>query len=295
MAARWLKVLAAAPLMLASLTGGPAKALVPYVVLSSERNLEAAGLGIAQAASRLLKLGQAEEAASLAALTVQLIPTDARGWLLLAEAQLRSGEDAEASASLEQARNLDPRNAGILFAQGSLALKANQPARAIELIREGQRIDDKNAGSYFDLGNGYILLGESKAALSAFERASKLRSDFWEAINNQSLVLYEQRKDAEAIQRWRSVLTIRPTAAEPMLALAAALNAQDPGNGESLDLAKRALSGDPNYVLSSYQQEQLWGSRLRQATSVLLANTSLKGDVERAQANADAEPVEEPR
>ena len=235
------------------------------------------------------------EAASLAALTVQLIPTDARGWLLLAEAQLRSGEDAEASASLEQARNLDPRNAGILFAQGSLALKANQPARAIELIREGQRIDDKNAGSYFDLGNGYILLGESKAALSAFERASKLRSDFWEAINNQSLVLYEQRKDAEAIQRWRSVLTIRPTAAEPMLALAAALNAQDPGNGESLDLAKRALAGDPNYVLSSYQQEQLWGSRLRQATSVLLANASLKGDVERAQANADAEPVEEPR
>ena len=130
MAARWLKVLAAAPLMVASLTGGPAKALVPYVVVPSERKLEAAGLGIAQAASRLLKLGQAEEAASLAALTVQLIPTDARGWLLLAEAQLRSGEDAEASASLEQARNLDPRNAGILFAQGSLALKANnQPAR----------------------------------------------------------------------------------------------------------------------------------------------------------------------
>ncbi len=295
MAARWLKVLAAAPMMLASLTGGPAKALVPYVVLPSERNLDAGGLGIAQAASQLLKLGQAEEAASLAALTVQLIPTDARGWLLLAEAQLRSGEDTKASASLEQARNLDPRNAGILFAQGSLALKANEPAHAIELIREGQRIDDKNAGSYFDLGNGYILLGESKAALSAFERASKLRSDFWEAINNQSLVLYEQRKDAEAIQRWRSVLTIRPTAAEPMLALAAALNAQDPGNGESLDLAKRALAGDPNYVLSSYQQEQLWGSRLRQATSVLLANTNLKGDVERALANADAEPVEEPR
>ena len=106
-------------------------------------------------------------------------------------------------------------------------------------------------------------------------------------------MLYEQRKDAEAIQRWRSVLTIRPTAAEPMLALAAALNAQDPGNGESLDLAKRALAGDPNYVLSSYQQEQLWGSRLRQATSVLLANASLKGDVERAQANADAEPPTE--
>ena len=28
---------------------------------------------------------------------------------------------------------------------------------------------------------------------------------------------------------------------------------------------RSALAGDPNYVLSSYQQEQLWGSRLRQA------------------------------
>lgn len=51
-----LKVLAAAPL-----------------ILPSERNLEAAGLSIDQAVSRLLKVGQAEKAASLAVLTVLII------------------------------------------------------------------------------------------------------------------------------------------------------------------------------------------------------------------------------
>ena len=47
MAARWLKVLAAAPLMLSVLSATPARALVPYVVVPSEQNLEGAGLGIA--------------------------------------------------------------------------------------------------------------------------------------------------------------------------------------------------------------------------------------------------------
>ena len=286
MAARWLKVLAAAPLMLSALTAvQPAKALVPYVAVPAERNLEGAGLGIAQAAARLLRIGQAEDAARLAALTVQLIPDDPRGWVLLAEAQLRSNQDKQAALSLAKARELDPKNAGILFAQGSLALKDSRPSEAADLIREGLKLDGKNAGAYFDLGNAYILMGKSGDALGAFERASKLRSDFWEAINNQALVLYEQNKDADAIKRWRRVLEIKP-AAEPNLALAAALNSKTPGNTESLELAAKALAEDPNYVLDSWQKEQLWGPRLRSAAARLLAEPALKADVERAQANA---------
>ncbi len=290
MAARWLKSLAAVPVMLsAAFWVPPAKALVPYVVLPSNTNLEAAGLGIAQAAARLLRLGQAEEAASLASLTVQLIPSDPRGWVLLAEAQLRSGEDKEAAVSLAKARDLDPRNAAILFAQGSLALKGNRPGDAVELLEAGQKLDKGNAGSYFDLGNAHILLGQQGKALKAFEQASSLRNDFWEAINNQALVIYEQGNDGEAIKRWKRVLSIKPNAAEPMLALAAALNQQKPGNSESLELAHQALASEPNYVLDSYQKEQLWGARLRSATSRLLEASALKADVERAQANADSE------
>ena len=285
MAARWLKVLAAAPLMLSVLAAAPAKALVPYVVMPSERSLEGAGLGIAQAAARLLRIGQADDAARLAALTVQLIPNDPRGWVLLAEAQLRSNQDKEAAISLARARELDPKNAGILFAQGSLALKDSRPSEAVELIRQGLKLDGKNPGAYFDLGNAYILQGKAGDALGAFERASALRGDFWEAINNQALVLYEQQKDGEAIKRWRRVLGIK-AAAEPSLAIAAAVNVLKPGNTESLELAAKALAAEPNYVLDSWQKEQLWGPRLRSAAAKLLQEPALRADVERAQANA---------
>ena len=267
-------------------TAAPARALVPYVVVPSPDNLEGAGLGIAQAAARLLRLGQAEDAARLAALVVQLIPDDPRGWVLLAEADLRSGQEKEAAAALEKAHSLDPRNPGILFAQGSLALKANNPTQAVDLIQQGLKLDGRNAGAYFDLGNAHILMGRSGEALAAFEKAAGLRKNFWEAINNQALVLFEQRKDEAAIARWRQVLKISPTASEPMLALAAALNTRQPGNSESLELAHQALAAEPNYVLDSYQKEQLWGSRLRAATANLLTQPALKPDVERAQANA---------
>ncbi|NBW61780.1 MAG: hypothetical protein EBR33_00790 [Synechococcaceae bacterium WB4_1_0192] len=301
MAARWLRSLAAAPLMLGGLLAvslvpvPPARALVPYVMVPGPDNLEGAGLGIAQVAARLLRLGQADDAARLAALVVQLIPDDPRGWLLLAEAQLRSNQPKQAGVALERARALDPRNPVILFAQGALALRQNNPSQASQLIREGLKLDNRNPGAYFDLGNALILMGQNGDALAAFEKASGLRGDFWEAINNQALVLFEQGKDGEALQRWRRVLKISPTAAEPMLALAAALNAKTPGNSESIELAHQALASDPNYVLEAYQKEQLWGNRLRAATSSLLGQAALKADVERAQANAggnsdDGEP-----
>ena len=288
MAPRWLRSLVALPLVVGvGLGPAPAaQAQVPYVVLPAPQDLEAAGLGIAQAAARLLRIGQAEEAARLAALTVQLVPNDPRGWILLAEAQLRSKQPKLAAMALGQAKRLDPKNPGIWFAEGSLALHDNQPQRAIQLLEQGLKLDGKNPGAYFDLGNAQIMLAKLRPALAAFEKAASLRPNFWEAINNQALVLFELGKPAEAISRWRQVLRIKADAAEPSLALAAALNGLKPGNQEAIELANRALAAEPNYVLESYQKDQLWGPRLRAATHRLVHRNELKASLERAQANA---------
>lgn len=292
---RTLPILAAAclGLNLAPATTPAARALVPYTYLPKSQELEGAGLGIAQAASRLLRLGQAEDAARLASLTVQLLPNDPRSWVLLAEAQLRSNQTKAASASLARAKQLDPRNPGIWFAEGSLALRNSQPQEAIILLRQGLRLDGKNAGAYFDLGNAQILLSRFSEALASFEKAAQLRKDFWESINNQALVLFELGRRPEAIDRWRRVLKIKPTAAEPQLALAAALYQANPGNLESISLADAALSSEPNYVLDSHQKEQLWGVRMREATHQLLLLPQLKATVDRAQANAGNSEEEE--
>jgi len=267
-----------------------ARALVPYVFLPQQKELEGAGLGIAQAAARLLRMGQAEDAARLAELTVRLLPSDSRGWILLAEARLRSGQPDAALEALARAKRLDPGNAGIWFAEGSLALRKNRPAEAVPLLRKGLELDSRNAGAYFDLGNAQLLLNQSGAALQSFERASKLRPNFWEAINNQGLVLYEAGQQDDALKRWRQVLKIKPDAAETSLAVAATLNGRGPAEQkEAVDLAQRALADEPSYVLDSYRKEQLWGERLRAATRSLLTRPELKAAVERATANAGGE------
>jgi tetratricopeptide (TPR) repeat protein len=102
---------------------------------------------------------------------------------------------------------------------------------------------------------------------------------------NQALVLFEMGRNREAIERWNQALQIKANSAEPSLALAAALN----GSGnvqEALRLAQKALTGEPSYVLESYQKEQLWGAKLRAATKKLLSRPELKPVVERALANA---------
>lgn len=277
------------PALLSLLTGlgTPAIAMVPYVFLPSQKGLQDAGLGIAEEAVQMLRLGQPEYAARLAELTVRLLPNDPRGWVLLAEAQLRDNKTKEALSALAKAKSLDPNNPGIWFAEGALALRNGKPAEALTLIERGLRLDGRNAGAYFDLGNAHILLNQPQPALRAFERAAALRANFWEAINNQGLVLYEQGQDQQAIKLWRKVLTIKPSVAESSLALAAALHSGQPAEkDESFRLAESALADDPNYVKEEYQKEQLWGPRLREAARRLLAEPSLKPAVERAKANA---------
>ncbi|MFM1800313.1 MAG: hypothetical protein RLZZ117_2591 [Cyanobacteriota bacterium] len=274
--------------------GTPAQAMIPYVFLPSQKGLQEAGLGIAGEAVQMLRLGQAEYAARLAELTVRLLPTDPRSWVLLAEAQLRDNNSKEALRALARAKALDPNNPGIWFAEGALALRNEKPAEALQLIQRGLRLDGRNAGAYFDLGNAHILLDQPDQALRAFERAASLRANFWEAINNQGLVLYERGNVREAIRLWRKVLTIKPAVAESSLALAAALHGEQPTLKEDpFRLAESALADDPNYVKEEYQKEQLWGPRLREATRRLLAEPSLRPAVERAKANATGSPDSE--
>ncbi|WP_370593723.1 tetratricopeptide repeat protein [Synechococcus sp. BIOS-U3-1] len=274
-----------------ALSAAPVRALTPYVYTPSAQELEGAGVGIGRTAAQLLRLGQPEEAASLAALAVRLQPNDERLWSVLAEAQLRSDQLKEAAESLAKAKALKPGKAGLWFAEASIALRDERPDDAISLLNEGLRLDPKNAGAYFDLGNARVMQSDLKKALKAFERATTIKPSFWEALNNQALVLFEMGDIAEAIKRWRSVLAIKRNP-EPMLALAAALNQQTPGDAESIELASKALAEDPNYVLPGHQQNQLWGSKLRQATDVLLTTPSLRGTVERAEANADPKSAE---
>ena len=262
-----------------------AEAVVPYVYVPSSEELSASAVGIGRTAAQLLQMGQFKEAAKLGSLAVRLDPKDERLWSILAEGQLRSDDLEQASQSLARAKELNPDKAGLWFAQGALALRDERPEEAIPLIQRGLELDPKIPAAYFDLGNAHIMLDDLSSALDSFERATNLKPDFWEALNNQALVLYEMGNTDEAIRRWRAVLKLEKNA-EPMLALAAALHQKGDDSDVPITMAREALDQEPNYVLTPHQIEQLWGVKIRQATARLLALPEMASSVERAQANA---------
>ncbi|GCE64824.1 tetratricopeptide repeat protein [cyanobiont of Ornithocercus magnificus] len=217
---------------------------------------------------------------------MQLKPGDERLWSMLAEAQLRSGQINAAVVSLARAKELSPNKAELWFAEASLALHTNHPETAVDLLGQGLKLDPDNAYAYFDLGNARIMKGQLRLALKAFEKATVIEPSFWEALNNQALVLFEMGSHSEAIRRWRCALEINASP-EAMLALAAALNSRQPGDREAIDLAVSALATDPNYVLTSYQKSHLWGLQLRWATERLLWEPMLRASVSSAEDTTD--------
>ncbi len=264
----------------------PAIAFVPYVFEPNQENLEKTSIEIGKTAAKLIYFSQLKEANQLAELAVKINPNDERLWSILAEAQIKSGLLKEASFSLAKAKTLNPKNAKLWFAEGTLKLQQNKLKKAIALIEKGLSIEPKNAYAYFQLGNARIMEFNLRLALEAFERAISLESTFWEAINNKGIVLFEMGSPQKAIISWRNALYITKNP-EPMLALAAALYQIKNNNQESLELAKEALSQNPNYVSSKYQKEQLWGYKLQQATKELLESPDLKYDVSRALENSN--------
>ena len=262
-----------------------ADAVTPYVYVPSSEELKGSAIGIGRTAAQLLQMGQPKEAAQLGALAVRLDPRDERLWSVLAEAQLRSDDLEQASYSLARAKELNPEKASLWFAQAALVLRDERPEEAIPLIQRGLELNPDNPSAYFDLGNARIMLKDLPGALDSFEQATNLKPDFWEALNNQALVLYEMGNADEAIRRWRAVLKLENNP-EPMLALAAALHHQGDNSEIPLKMAREALDQEPNYVLTPHQIEQLWGAKIRRAAALLLEVPEMASSVERAQANA---------
>ena len=265
-----------------------AKAFIPYVYVPNSKTLVLTSIEIGKIAEKFIYFGEKQEALKLAELAVRLNPSDDRLWSLLAQSQIINNQLIEAQESLKEAKAINPEKSSIWFAEGSLAIMQRETQEAIELINQGLELDPENASAYFQLGNARLIQVEPDLALRAFEKATYINPTFWEAKNNQGLVLYEMGKKESAIEVWREVLQISKNA-EPMLALAAALNDLEPFNSESIELARKALATNPNYVYGSYQEEQLWGLGLRAVTKILLESPALYEDVQRAIANATIE------
>ena len=252
------------------------QSIVPYYYFPSKKNLQKESLNIGKNAYQLLYFGKYEDSLNLAKLAVKINSKDEKLWLILSEAQLANKLYKKALESLDKAENINSNISEIYFAKSKIYLQISQQKNAKIALQKGLNIEPNNHQAIFQLGNISLMEKNFLEAIKLFDKSLKIKPDFWPAINNQGLAYFERNKINLSIKLFEEAISIQDNA-EPLLGLASCLRTKD--ITLAIELAKKALTKDPNYVSYSYRKEQLWGEKLQASTEILLQNEQLEKDV----------------
>ena len=252
------------------------KSIVPFYYFPTTKNLQKEGLSIGQNAYQLLYFGEYEQSLNLAKLAVKINKTDEKLWLILSEAQIANKLYKNALNSLNQAQDINSNISEIYFSKSNVYLKISQLQNAKINLKKGLKIEPNNYRAIFQLGNIFLMQKNYPEAIKLFDKSVQIKGDFWQAINNQGLAYFEKNKINLSIELFKKAISIEENA-EPLLGLASCLRVKD--IEIALQLAKKALAKDPNYVDYEYRKEQLWGEKLQNSTEILLQNDELTSDV----------------
>tara|TARA_B100000242_G_scaffold197568_1_gene142839 strand:+ start:934 stop:1797 length:864 start_codon:yes stop_codon:yes gene_type:complete len=252
------------------------RSIVPYYYFPTKKNFQKESLYIGKSAFQLLYFGQYKEGLNLAKLAVKINAKNEKLLLILADAQVANKLYKNALNSLSRAQKINPNNSEIYFAKSNIYLKLSQLNNAKISLTKGLKIEPNNHKAIFQLGNIFLIEKKYLEAITLFDKSVKIKPDFWQAINNKGLAYFEKNKINLSIGLFEKAITIEENA-EPLLGLASCLRVKD--TKLAIQLAKKALIKDPNYVDYDYREEQLWGENLQKSTEILLKNDQLQKDV----------------
>ena len=131
----------------------------------------------------------------------------------------------------------------------------------------------------------YLEQGDLNKSIEHAKIALSLNQNYSDAKFNLALAFFEKNKLKLSIQHFEKAISIEDNA-EPLLGLASCLRFKN--IKLALELAKKALAKDPNYVNYNFRKEQLWGDKLQASTEMLLQNKELKNDVILAKSKINA-------
>ena len=252
------------------------QSLVPYYYLPTIKNLEREAFSIGKNAYQLLYFGQYEQSLNMAKLAVKINRNDEKLWLILSETQVANKLYKNALISLNKVQEINPKNSDAYILKGNIYLKTSKLQKAKNALETALKIESNNYKAIFQLGNILLMEKNYAKAIKLFDQSLKIKPDFWQAINNQGLAYFEKNNINLSINLFEKAISIEENA-EPLLGLASCLRTKD--IKLALQLTKKALSKNPNYVSYDYRKEQLWGEKLQASTEILLQNDKLQKDV----------------
>jgi len=261
--------------------------LIPLYYFPTNQSLQKESETIGINAYQLLYFGQYKQSLNLAKLAVQINKTDEKLWLILSEAEVANKLYKEALNSLNKAKEINPNISEIYFAKSNIYFQISQFHNAKTALEKGLRIEPNNHKAIFQLGNILLIEKNYIEAIKLFDKSTKIKPDFWQAINNQGLAYFELNNINLSTKHFEKAISINENA-EPLLALATCLRKND--IKLAIQLAKKALTIDPNYVNYDYRKEQLWGEKLQTSTEILLQNNKLETDVIFAKSKINRSP-----
>ena len=249
------------------------QSIIPYYYFPTIKNLQKEGLSIGKNAYQLLFFGQYEESLNLAKLAVKINSKDEKLWLILSEAQLANKLFKKALSSLNEAQNINSNIGEIYFSKSNIYLQMSQQKNAKIALETGLKIEPNNYRAIFQYGNILLMEENYLEAIKMFDKSLKNKPDFWQAINNKGLAYYEENNINKSIKFFEEAISIENNA-ESILGLATCLRIKD--NTLAIQLAKEALTKNPNYVNYEYRKKQLWGEKLQTSTEILLENKQMQ-------------------
>jgi len=261
------------------------QSIVPHYYLPTEKNLQKESLNIGKNAYQLLYFGKYKEGLNLAKLAVKINAKDEKLWLILSEAQVANKLYKKALDSLNNAEKINSNLSEIYFAKSKVYLQISQQKNAKIALEKGLSIEPNNHNAIFQLGNISLIEKNFANAIKLFDKAVKIKPGFWPAINNMGLAYFETNKVNLSITLFEEAISFEENA-EPLLGLASCLRIRD--IKLAIQLAKKALAKNANYVSYEYRKEQLWGEKLQNSTEILLQNENLQKDVKLAKSKINS-------
>ena len=186
--------------------------------------------------------------------------------------------------SLNKAEQINSNISEVYFAKSNIYLQISKLNKAKYALEKGLSIEPNNHKAIFQLGNIFLMEKNYLKAIKLFDKSIKIKPDFWQAFNNKGLAYFEKNNITLSIKLFEKAISIEDNA-EPLLGLASCLKFKD--IKLALELAKKALAKNPNYVDYNFRKEQLWGDKLQISTEILLQNKQLQNDVILAKSKID--------
>ena len=203
----------------------------------------------------------------------------------------------EARAEYARCVALDPKMAEAQLNLGILLLDS-QPAAAISPLRKAVELVPSQSRPRYLLGLAYETTGDLAAAADSFEGATRLDPKDAEALTHLGIILYRNKRPAEAEAKFRDVLQLQPQSPAALQGLAQSLDVQK--KPEAADAYRKYLAVQPNdaaararliHVLIEQQQFDAALAESEQSNAghpATLETLKLRADIQIGQKKIDA-------